>query len=235
MAIDLKQLVQVDISGDYLWQTDKTGAYDVDINPGGWGGANFSLNESALVAISKRLDVDNEYIGGQIKYSNSSLDTDETQFQVIYPEKDGWIRLWLLRVWVSNDGIVDVSGDHSLATDDYFFIPAQAGKLWKKTDAGYDELIDWNELLDSGDTSNPYILMCEDIFYNKIAKYKNNILYKNYRKARLKDSAPEQAEILAQMNAIMHSVQGADYAFRSGLPNEANDIIESILDDYNIA
>lgn len=236
MGLELKQLVQVDISGESLWSTDYTGEYNVDTNPTGWGPPNLELKYSALLVVAMRGDVQLEVVGDQIKYSSAAANDLKNQWQFVYPEKDGWIKLWLMRVWVSTDAIVDTSGDHLLEDGDYFYIPA-LGKVVEKVGSGdtaYEEVTDLAELTESSDETNPYVIKCEDLFYNKIAAFKND-LYKDYQSARKKSDCNDADELMGKMNDIMHSVQGADYAFRSGLMNQANDIIESILDTYQIA
>lgn len=238
MGLELKQLVQVDISGDYLWSTDYTKAYDVANNPTGWGAPNLELSESALLVVAQRVSnlQQLEVVGSQIKYSASALNSLQNQWQFVYPSKDGWIRFWLMRVWVTEDAIVDVSGDHLIAEGDFFFIPSVNNKIFEKTGSGssaYEEVTDLIALTESTDVQNPYIIKCEDIFFNKIAKFKNN-LYKDYQKARVKSDCSDSDEIMGKMNTIGHDAQGADYAFRSGLMNQANDIVETIIDDYQI-
>jgi hypothetical protein len=55
MALQQSGLPQLSQDGKYAWYTDKTGEYNVDSNPGGWGTPNFNLNQSALLVFAYRM------------------------------------------------------------------------------------------------------------------------------------------------------------------------------------
>ncbi len=236
MTLALKQLVQVDISGKYLWSTNKTGAYNVDTNPGGFGAPNPELSYSALLVLARRKTTYLTYVSAMIMYNAAAVNTSEDQWQLNYPDMDGVIDVYLMRLWVSADGIIDTSGDHAIADGDYFFIPGQADKVWLKNGSGPDaveEVTDFDQLIESDEVDNPYQVQCQDIFYNKIAKYKDR-LYRDKVAARSKDDTKVVEELRLEITDIDQDVQSADYAFRSGLVTKANDIIESVVDRYSI-
>lgn len=237
MALQLKQLVQVDISGKYLYSTNKSGAYNVDTNPTGFGGPNPSLATSALLAIAIR-QVSNDVLSlvtaHQIYYNASAQDDGEPQWQFNYPAKDGWIRSWLMRVWVSDDGIIDKSGDHAIVEGDFFYIPAQADKIWMKTGSGVDaieEITDFVDLIESEDAENPYQVMCEDLFINLLAK-KAAQLGRDKIDARKREDTRQYEELRDTITDIYQGIQSADYSFRGGLARQAQDLIESLSDEY---
>jgi len=235
MTLVMKQLVQVDISGNYLWSTNKNGEYTT-ANTGGWGAPNPELNQSAILCLAKRLDEFLTFVSDQVYYSETATNDFEPQFQINYPDKDGWIQIWQMRVWVSEDAIMDVSGTHVLVDGDFFYIPGQANKIFMKTGSGddaYAQVTDYNVMINSTDDTNPYFVMCEDLFYNKLAK-KYNDLYKQYTLARNPQNTEAMSDLSSQMNDIQINIVGADYSFRGGLKYQANDIIEDLIDRYNV-
>lgn len=237
MTLQVKQLVQVDITGRYVWSTNKTGAFDAVANPTGFGGDNPSLANSAILGIAIRV-ADNQALSlvtaHQIQYSQAAADTDEVQFQWDYPSVDGHIKVWQMRLWVSDDGIIDKSGDHNIEEGDFFFVPANPDVVFLKTGSGVDdveEVTDLQDLIDSEDETNPYQVMCEDLFVNHLAK-KTGSLNKDKRLARNKEDNHQVEELRDKITDITQGIQSADYTFRGGLTVEANNQIESLSDDY---
>ena len=76
---------------------------------------------------------------------------------------------------------------------------------------------------------------CEEMFYSKLA-IKTNDLYKVYRDIRDKKGGDykEARNALAEVTDIREDIRGADYAFRSGLTMEGQDIIETAITRYDI-
>jgi len=237
MSLQLRQLVQVDISGKYIWSTDKSGAYDPDTNTGGWGNPNPELSESALlvIAIRKASATALSFVSAhQIIYDSGATNADEFQWQMNYPSQHGHIQVWMMRIWVSDDGIIDKSGDHAIEEGDFFFIPANPDTVFMKTGSGVDaveEVTDLTDLINSEDETNPYQIICEDLFINLLAK-KAARLMKEKILARQRENTSQFEDLRDQITDITQGIQSADYAFRGGLTVEANAQIESLTDEY---
>jgi hypothetical protein len=78
-------------------------------------------------------------------------------------------------------------------------------------------------------------VVCEEIFYSKLA-IKANDLYKAYQVIRDKKGGDfkEARNALEMVTDLREDIRGADYAFRSGLTTQAQDIIETALTRYDI-
>ena len=92
MALELKFLVQIDVSGDFLWVTDTTGAYSVD-NDTGWGAPNPEQNQSAVVSHVVRRAQDNENnsedvalvpVNADVIYDPSAANDKQNQIQYTF-------------------------------------------------------------------------------------------------------------------------------------------------------
>lgn len=234
MLLSLKSLVQVDLTGNYFWLTDQTGKYDAALNPGGWGGPNPDLAKSALIVVAKRKDSFLEFVTSQILYSATYANDFQAQWQIKYL-KDGWQKFWLIRLWVTNNGVVDISGGQVFSAGDLFYIPAQPGKVWMKTGSGpsaFIEITDFDELTDTSDSANAQVFS-EGLFAQSIER-KRNDLYKKVLSAQLKDDSDTASKCQSDIDDIRTRLNSASFAFKSNLKDQANDIIDSLIDDYHI-
>lgn len=234
MALSLKILIQVDISGGSLWFTDKTGQYDVDNNDTGWGAPNVELNQSALVWSLVRNTIDDgkvkvNPVGADIIYDDGAANNEEKTVEFAYAN-DGWYSLTFFRLPVSNNDN-DIIGGGNVVEGDYYY-STQTQKVSQIVSGLPVEVEDFEDMVGNVDITQ---VTCEEMFYSRLA-IKINDLYKNYRNIRNKKGGDykEARNALAQVTDIREDIRGADYAFRSGLTTEAQDIIETAITRYDI-
>lgn len=241
MALALKVLIQQDISGGSIWLTDKTGEYASPDNEGGWGAAgtpNPDLGDSALVfSVVRNTQAGKEKVSpvsSGVYFNDAALNTDEITFEFRYL-MDGWHSISFFRLPVSADGVNTEEGG-VLSDLDYYYDNAPGNNEVRQLDAGetlgYKVIDDYEEMIDNVDIVQ---ITCEEMFYNKLAIKKND-LYKSYRDTRDKKGGQykETRNYLEYVLDIHEDIRGADYAFRSGLMTEAQDIIETAVTRYKI-
>jgi hypothetical protein len=233
MALGLKILIQVDISGGSLWFTDKTGEYDVTTNDTGWGAATKELSESALVwSVVRNAMAGDEKISPvsfDVSYDDGAGNADETIVEFAYG-LDGWYTITMFRLPVSNNNS-DIIGGGTLSEEDYYY-DTQTGLVSQLISAAPVVVDDFEVMVGNVDVVQ---VTCEEIFYSKLA-IKTNDLYKIYQAIRDTKGGDykESRNALAEVTDIREDIRGADYAFRSGLTTQAQDIIETALTRYDI-
>ena len=116
MALKLNFLLQIDVSGDFLWITDDTGVYDVN-NETGWGAPNPEQNQSCIVAYLVRRAEDTTTgetadtplvpVNLNIVFDAAAVNEKVNQFQFTLV-RDGHHLATLFRLAVSTDGVQDL-------------------------------------------------------------------------------------------------------------------------------
>ena len=233
MALGLKILIQVDISGGSLWFTDKTGEYDLTTNDTGWGAPNKELSESALVwSVVRNAMAGDEKVSPvsfDVFYDNIAGNTDETIVEFAYG-LDGWYTITMFRLPVSNNNL-DIIGGGTLVEGDYYY--STLTSVVSQLISGSPVVVtDFEAMVGDVDITQ---VTCEEIFYSKLA-IKANDLYKVYQAIRDTKGGEykESRNALLDVTDLREDIRGADYAFRSGLTTQAQDIIETALTRYDI-
>lgn len=233
MALILKPKYQIDVLGTTLYVTDITGQYgtvDVVENEGGWGVLNPSLADSALVALVQRFigttGSSLQTISNQIIYDNTALETKETQF-TFTTGLDGHIKITLFRLPVSLNGATTVELAELQEGD--FFYWNNVSLIWK-IENSLPVVVTVEELI--GVTSVTQTT-CEDLMFPSLA-IKYNTLYRLYVESR--DTSCNSAE--AKFQELLHlrmDLYGAKTLFRSGLTTLSEDVINTLLQRYDLA
>ena len=235
MALEFKIETKIDSSGNPLYLTDKTGAYVVTDNEGGWGAPNPERNLNALMAIvEKIIHVDGEPntflspVTNQIVYNGSIDNTYETSFQFTMGSDGGYIHYFLL-LPVSTDGITTLEGD-TILENWYFYMTD--GNVYQKDSVGDNIVVDdYSVLIDTSNANRPTQANCQKMWTPKLA-VKEGSVYNEYRQAR-RDCDNEQ-EILLEGIEIGYNVKHANGLFYQGLQLEAEDVIETELEKYGL-
>jgi hypothetical protein len=107
----------------------------------------------------------------------------------------------------------------------------------KQLSAGGIEVLDLEDtdVLDAiyaNDSVNS--LLCELMFYGSLA-IKKNEKYTLMREARRLEDKKNMSKLRSDGVDIMYGIAQAQYQFAFGLKLEAQDTVESLLDDFNIA
>lgn len=229
MALTLKFKTQIDSAADNLFITDKTGEYDAEDNTGGWGSPNAELNQSAVLAqiIYKRStgDVSLEPVGTQIRFNSGASNTDEYQFQFTY-QNDGYHQQYLMRLPASNDGDFTLEG-LGIVDGDYFYLVPQTD-VYQKV-AGVNVLVeDYTVLIGN---ENIIQTLCEDLWLG-VLSVRRSELYLQYREDR--SSGCDISSQFQELRALTEDLIGSDYTFRSGLQTQAQDQVETLLDENHL-
>lgn len=237
MALELKGLPQISQDGKSLWFTENRGEYAVTTNEEGWGTPNVELNQSALLSWVYRKTNPRALltpIGQQLKFNQSAVNTDETQFQIEY-SNDGYHQFNIVRLMVSSDDA------QSIDTTPVVFT---VGDMWynsidlsvKELTAGGIIVLDLTLDTDldkiAVNTSVTYLL-CETMYYATLSIEKNE-RYTKMREARRQENVAQVAQLRIDQTDIMLGTATAAYQFSYGLKLEAQDTIESLLDDFNL-
>lgn len=228
MALIPKPDWSVPVSGQSIFVKDKTGVYAAD-NPGGWGDPNPDINESCVfAAVVRQASTGIELLlpkSNDLVYDPLAENTKETSFEFGY-RNDGDHVFYVGRLPVSDDGMNFINAGGPIAEGAFFY---WAGGVWQIVEGvAVEKQI--SDLL-----GNPTVEQgsCSDIIVAQLAIQKQ-LLYKDYRKNR--EPNPDDAEpIFQELLKLREDIQGAVYAYYSGLKIEAQDQIESSLDKYQLA
>lgn len=236
MALSLDSLPQLTQNGLYHWLTDKSGAHDAVTNPTGYGGGvNVELGQSALLAFVYYMTNPTMMlvpVGATIKYNASADDADETQFQFDYDE-DGSHQFHMVRMPVSIDD------ENSIDTSIVEFV---IGDIWYNslellvktlTSEGIETLDitdqdDLNTIIASAAVTTT---LCEKLYSNHLAVEKNN-RYNSQVEARRNENMQQVDRLRKDQTDIQLGVSAASYQFSFGLKIEAQNKIESLLDQF---
>lgn len=222
---------EVSVAVDILRVTDITGEYDASDNVNGWGAPNAELDLSALFFIVKRKasteDEFMESVTTQVVYDAAAANTKETAVEFTYLN-DGVLEVTVGVLPYSADGTSIPSG--AIPNDTFFYWSNSGETVWKMVDSVPVAVTDINDLLDEADT---VIQTTEqDILLPKLAVQKQS-LYKTYRMERDKKCG-DAKKTFQELLELGQNIQGAVYAFYSGLTTEAQDQVETLLEEYQL-
>ena len=229
-APTLKSKYAVSVDVGTLKVTDITGEYSAT-NTGGWGAPNWDLNETALWVVVKRQASAGEQLfvpkTVDIVYDAGALNTDETEIEFDY-YNDGVIDVTIGALQVSTDGVNYVAGG-AIPNDDFFYWNNGGTQIWQMVAGVPTAVADAETLVDNPDAVQVTVT---DILTPRLAVEKQS-LYKQYRKSR--DTKCDDAqELFDELQKLSQDIQGAIYAFYSGLTVEAQSQVETMLDRYEL-
>jgi len=235
MALEFKIESKIDGSGNPLYLTDKTGAYVVTDNEGGWGAPNPERSLNALMAIVEKIvHVDGEPntflspITNQIVYNPALTNTSETNFQFQMGVDGGHIQYFLL-IPVSSDGITTLEGD-TILENWYFYMTD--GFIYQKNSVGDNVVVDdYSVLVDPTNTFAPEQANCQRMWTPKL-NIKEGKIYNDYRLAR--ENCEDQRDVLLEGIELGYNVKHANGLFYQGLQLEAEDVIETQRERYGL-
>jgi len=239
MALELNQLVQPDYTAKYLWATDKTGAYALDSNDGGWGDPNSPLSQSALGVIAIARDEFRtvfENISPRWKYNDGASNANENIFQLGYA-KDSIIDVYMIRLMVSLDHIITVDTVGINLVDGHYYYHGTEGVVYKIENAAPVLVEDMTELVDAlptlatldGDTTS---ILCSDAYVVKLS-VEYGAWYKRYTILRKEGCDDIKGEFFNMLN-FKEDIIGARRAYNSGLFTKAQSTIETLTEEQNI-
>lgn len=227
MALELKVKYAVTIDATSIRVEDVTGQYSVS-NPTGWGAPNPLLSERALFSVVvRKTSAADEFLvpsSVQVVYDNTASNDKITTFDFSYTT-DSVFEIWLGMLRVSTDDINYVDGG-AISTGDFYYYN---GKVWRRTGTSSEEITNINSLIQyEGD-----IVFAKrmDILLPKLALIKAS-LYKQY--VLLRDKKCDYKNIWSELLELSQDIQGAIYAFYSGLANQAVSMVESMLKRYEL-
>jgi len=238
MALELKGLPQISQDGKLLWFTDKTGEYVVTTNEGGWGAPNFELNQSALLLFIYRMENPKVIClpeGDTVKHGSGLANDDEVVFQANYLN-DGSHQFNSVRLMVSADDTQSIDTTPVVFTEgDYWF--NSVSLLVKKLVSGQAVVQDLTDtdILDAIAASTSVVsLLCERMYYKNLVVEKNR-RYTIGREARRVENTSQLDRMRLDQMDILLGTSTADYQFRYGFKQQAQDTIESLLDDFKLS
>ena len=235
MALEFKIEVKIDGSGNPIYQTDKTGAYDVTDNEGGWGAPNPERNLNALMAIVEKIVHEDGQpntfltpLTNQIVYNPSIDNSYETAFQFQIGNDGGHIHHFLL-LPVSTDGITTLEGN-TIQENEYFYMTD--GFVYQKELGGNNVVVDdYSVLVDPANLNKPVQANCQKLWSPQL-NIKEGTIYNEYRIAR--ENCDDQREMLLDGIELGYNVKHANGLFYQGLQLEAEDVIETQLEKYGL-
>ncbi len=231
MAQVIKHKYAVNVAATRLVVSDISGA-NVPPNVTGWGAPNLELNETAIWAIVKRkASTGDQYmvpVASQIVYDAGALNDKVTEIEFIF-NNDGVLEVTMGALRASVNGVSFI--DATPIPDGTFFYWVSGGNvLWQMVAGVPVAVLDINVLL--ANASTVLQTTTADILLPRLAVKKQE-LYKKYRISR--DTECDDAEpLFNELLKLSQDIQGAIYAFYSGLTIEAQDQVETMLDRYGI-
>lgn len=239
MSLILKGLPQVSQDGKYLWFTDKSGVYATPDNEGGWGTPNFERDESALLSfVFRKTDprqlLDN--VSSLIAYSAGFGNDVESAFQTDY-RLDGYHQFYMVRLMVSGNDTESLDGTPVSFVDDDIWYNTLDFQI-KRRVLGLPVVLDLTnqddlDIIIADEGRNSVVLLCEDMFYKDLAVEKNN-KYTQMRQARREENSKQVDRLRKDQVDIGLGTATAAYQFSFGLKIEAQDTIETLLDDFKL-
>lgn len=241
MALILKSEFSISTSGSKIYVTDKTGAYNVTTNPGGWGSANKRLYQTCLLAlVIRKASSGSELFSSTAYYSynNAASDSDENNFEFTFG-LDGVLDICLIRIPVTSNGTTYIDSGNSIIDGQFYYNTSSAGIYKRESGSPVPVLVgttkDTTRLLQipyAQTTTDFYTSVTTDITTPLLA-IEAQKLYKQYRTEREKDC--DDAEPLFQELLKLHEdIRGSYYTFWSDLSTEAQGQVESLLDKYQV-
>lgn len=229
MGLVIKQNIQIDSTVLYQWITDKTGEYDVDDNDEGWGDPpdNPHLYQSCLLCYVERQASAGVQaaspVGAQFIFDSGAGNDKETVFQFNYLG-DGYYKIWLSRLMVTNDGITSLDGI-TLLDGHYFYL---SGTIYQKVAGVNVEVTDYSAIVAD---ENVVQTMCETLWQGQLSQKRAD----DYQEYRLKRRGPcNENTVFQSIVMLREDIQGAEWGFKGGLTTDANAVVEDNLDRYNL-
>lgn len=238
MATELSGLPQISQDGKHVWFTDKTGEYDVDSNPTGWGNPNLELNQSALLVywyLMQNPKVLLVPVSGSVKHSIAVANDFEFVFQAEYLQ-DGYHQAHSVRLMVSTDDLQSIDTVPVVFTEGNYWYNSSDNQV-KQLVSSVPVIQDLTDtaILDAIEADASTInLLCEFLYYKNLAVEKNN-KYTLGRDARRNNNEEQERRMREGGMDILLGVGTSDYQFRFGFKTQAHDTIESLLDDFKIS
>lgn len=231
MPVSLKVKYAVSVDSKTLRVTDITGEYSAT-NLGGWGTVNEELNQTALVfAVKRKASEGDEFMSPvttQIVFDDAAANNAEKSVDFTY-SNDGVLEVSLLVIPASTDGINFLAGG-AIQEGDYFYWSNNGTYIWRLVEGEPVAVTDVNTLV--GLTGEINQVTEQDILMPQLAVEKQK-LYKQYRLERDKE-CDDAIKIFNELLRLSQNIQGAIYAFYSGLTVEAQDQVESLLEEYQL-
>jgi hypothetical protein len=213
--------------------TDITGEYSAT-NLTGWGAPNAILAQTALVFAVKRKDSEgDEWLApeiSQVVFDELATNDMEKAVDFVYTT-DSIFEISLMLLPGSDDGVNYLAGG-VIPDDDYFYWANSGNTIWKMTLGTPVAVTDPNTLV--GLTGDVTQVTETDILLPKLA-VKKQAMYKEYRLVRMNDcESPKYKDLRWSLVELSQDIQGAIYAFYSGLTVQAQDQVESMLEEYQL-
>lgn len=231
-APTLKIKYSVNVDASIFKVTDITGAYASPGNITGWGTPNWPLNETALWAVVKRIaSAGDEYFVADtvdLVYNPAATNADQTAIEFTYLN-DGVFDITMGALQVSTDGIHHLTGGGVIGEGEYFYWDSAGHQVWQMVSGVPVAVTDIHTLVG---VSNIVQTTMTDILEPRLAIEKQ-LLYKDYFNLRSKDcedAEPKFQELLK----LSQDIQGSIYAFYSGLSVQAQSMVETMLDTYEL-
>ncbi len=232
MAQVIKHKYAVNVAATRIVVSDISGAWEDASNLTGWGAPNLELAETALWAIVKRkASTGDQYmvpVSSQVIFDPLALNDKVTEIEFIFIN-DGVLEVSMGLLRASINGLTYINGD-PIIDGEYFYWASGGQLIWQMVLAVPTPVLDINILLDN--TGTVIQATTADILLPRLAVKKQE-LYKRYRISR--DTECDDAEpLFTELLKLSQDIQGAIYAFYSGLTIEAQDQVETMLDRYAI-
>ena len=207
---------------------DVTGVYSVN-NTGGWGTPNPDLANYVLIGVIKNVNSGSflEAVSSQAASMEGKSNDYVTYIEFIHTT-DGWHEVYLIAIERSTDGVSYVSGS-TIVNGEYYYY---TGSVYLKGSSAATEITDLNSLA-SISHSSVIIDTCNSLISNKLAK-KATELYDNYRSELRKSCKTEAEKIIKEYDELTRDLRGVHAAFQRGFKYEADDIILTMTERFDI-
>jgi hypothetical protein len=230
MSLIPKSEIAFSKDGTKIYVTDKTGAYDATLNPGGWGAPNLNIYERCLMCLVIRKGSEGDELYEAIApsvpyvYDDSAVNTEEKVFEVKY-RIDTTMDVVLAVLPVSLDQTTYVDGGNVTDGDYYYY----NGSIYHQ-ESGSPVLV--TDYLPIAEDANVLKDVCET-FGVPWLTIKLQSIYKDYRIEREK-KCDDADDLWDEYQHLLADIQGLSYTYYSGLLIEAQNQIEDLLDKHEI-
>ena len=222
MALELQNILEIEVDGSVFWITDDTGQYDVN-NLGGFGAPNEEIADICLFIFSEQIeDSGNTVVTVLSGQFATGLATFDHVFQLTLAE-DGHYKTGMFSIPVSTDGVVTLAGA-TIVTDDIVFYQ---GKVQKYNGATFDEITDFTLLYDEPNVAQ---VVRENLIYPDVM-IARSALWKTYRDKRI-ENCEDLSDELKEIQILDLDIQGMEYDFRRGQLSTARVILEELKAKY---
>jgi len=231
MALVIKSENLSNRAADRLWITERSGLYDAIDNPGGWGAPNPDQDVSAFVAIAiRKASVADEMLlpVSSAAFFNPTAGNSDEHSTEFYYINDGVYDFYLIRLPVSNDGVTDLESN-ALGEGDYFYLTG-SNDIYQRTGSQNVLVPDYRVLIDISQ-SNVIQNYCQN-YYGGQQTIARQQKYREYKIARQGKMA--EKPIFFDCYERTLEIISQEYSFRSGLLIDAQNQVETALDEYDI-